>query len=359
MLFIWFLVGLYSPVKAQIKTTDIKVTIALTDGKQLSGFIKDETLSKMTVGVKFKPSEAGVSTTYTISDFKNIQFENGESYEVLQAFLFRDTIKTKVLGALILKGKASVYEVNHNEDEVYIIDKDGKTYSLQNDQLNSSEGEITKYFFKNILLSVVEDGGITEDDVQRISFNQEDILTIVKKYNSSKNVVSEVFSHKTPTSTFIIAGSSGNFLDKNDIEGLVTVFYRLYYPRISKSTSINIGLQYSYRQRTAYNDFSEKYRPSYSAISIPFLIQQNILNKKIRPFLRGGLSLAYIKADNQDSSVLQVDEGLQQNYGMTILYGVGLEVDLFKGLMFKTDFYKDAPLDHLITAGLAYRWAVK
>ncbi len=348
-------IGFNTQLKAQINLSDIKGTIVLNNGDQLTGFVKGKTLSKMNLGVMFKlPTEKNF-ITYSINDFEKLQLENGENYQVLEVSILEDSAKRKVLGALLLKGEISVYAASYNEKGIYILVKNGKTYWLQDDELISNKMTVTKHFFKNTLFLILQDGGINENELIRIEFNEEDILNMVKRYNKAKNSPSESFKYKTPYQSFMITSINGNFFNRDDYEGMANIFYRFYSPRISKSTSLNIGIQYSYRRQTRlrYNGSgNQEYHPTISSISIPFLIQQNVLNKKIRPFLRGGLTLVYSNIDT-NSPRDKISKGFQKSYGIGVLYGVGLEIDLLKLLMLKGDFYRDA-VDHLMTVGIAY-----
>lgn len=350
------LVGTTFKIIAQIKIQDTKATISLNNGELLSGFIKDEILSKMNMGVKFRTTTNKEFTTYTIQEFKSIQLNNGENYKVINASKPRDTIKRNLLGTLILKGKLSLYEAIYNESTVYIAVKDNDTFWLQDDELDNDEKKIKRYYFKQILFNAVQDGEITENEVNHINFTDDDILEVITKYNSNKNSKSEKIVYKIPNEKFVVAGISANFFDKDKKESLVNIFYRIYNPRISKSTSINIGIQYSYFQETILVNHVklgiQQFKPTYSTLSLPFLVQQNILNKSVRPYFKGGLALTYSKITNHP---FPQETGFQKTYGMGVLFGVGLEVDIYKGLMLKSDFFKDQ-ITHLVTAGLAYNW---
>lgn len=359
-LFFILLFFISSALKAQIRAEGTNARITLNSGEELSGIIKDETLTKMNSGLKFKSSTAKEFVTYAIRDFRKLQFESGETYEVLEASLLEDTTKRQLLGALILKGYVSVYETFYNDEEVYIAVKNGKTYWLQNDELIGFEKTVKRHSFKNVLFSIIQDGGISGDEVEVTSFSEKNILALITKYNTLKNSNSELFKHKTPNQTFIITSLNSTFLNQDDIGRVADIAYRLYSPRTSTSMCVNIGIQYVYRQKIKYRFVDQtklKYQPTYSAFSIPIILQKNILSRRVRPYLKGGIALTYLTID-KDLPFNGMDREAQKSFGFSMLYGAGLEVDLYKGFMVKSGIQND-PLQYLFTAGIAYNWRLK
>ena len=122
---------------------------------------------------------------------------------------------------------------------------------------------------------------------------------------------------------------------------------RKYYPKISNSTSLNFGVSYF-----NYKIEEQNATNTASLLSIPLQIQQNLFNKNIRPYIFAGLSLNYLIAnDNNGNSILE--KGFQKTYGINLLYGVGIEIDIFKGFYLKSE-YRNEAYSHPILFGIGY-----
>ena len=131
--------------------------------------------------------------------------------------------------------------------------------------------------------------------------------------------------------------------------------YRSYFPKISRSTSLNGGLNYFNYHYLDVNKYGYQKNFINTLISLPLQIQQNLLNKNIRPYVFAGLNLSYVKLVD-DKGVTQLDKGLQRNIGVGMLYGAGIEADIFKGIMLKSE-YRYENLPHLIMVGIGYNFS--
>jgi len=177
-------------------------------------------------------------------------------------------------------------------------------------------------------------------------FDEDNFADIVVTYNNLKGNTSKDLREEEESTRFILA-NIGFGLSNNDRQYYGQVMYRKYIPKISLSTSVNIGVSYyRYRFTEQNRDFNQ------SLLSIPFQIQQNILNKKIRPYFFAGLSLTYLKlTDRNDNSL--INQGFQESYGMNLLYGAGIEIDVSAGVYLKSE-YRNEAYSHPIVFGIGY-----
>lgn len=221
---------------------------------------------------------------------------------------------------------------------------------MQNDELISGETEIRKYNFRGVL-NIATDG--FSNTLKNIEFKENNFIKVVSDYNTSKGSESKIVSYKEKRLNYVIVNVGGGF-KKNENEFFFQGMYRIYYPKISRNTSLNIGLNYfNYQYLESYRNNSYKYTASLT--SIPFQIQQNFLDKNFRPYIFGGLDFSYLKVvDNNNNSILY--SGLQSNTGIGLLYGAGIELDIYKGLMAKCEIREEVYI-HLLLFGLGYNFS--
>ena len=123
--------------------------------------------------------------------------------------------------------------------------------------------------------------------------------------------------------------------------------HRKYYPKISKNTSLNIGLNYFHYQ---FKERNKKF--TQSLFSIPLLIQHNFFNKNIRPYIFAGISLNYIQIKNSSENSL-LEKRFQKTYGINFPYGAGFEIDIYEGIYLKSE-YRDEAYSHPILFRIGY-----
>lgn len=362
--FLFLLSILYkNSLHAQLRDSYIKGSIELQTGQALNGYIKDDELAKMNYKISYKEDEFDKSVTiYDTSQIKSFRLEDGEVYELLR---FRGQYMTSdiaVLGKLISRGKASLYKIIYNSDVLYLIKNDEKVYVLQNDKMDKSQmsTELTKYYFKSRLKEAVSDPAISLDEVEKISFSEKKFIELIKVYNEISKSENQVITVKKKPVHFIIASMGGMYMNNNRKEIYFQGIFRTYFPKISRGLSFNTGINYfNYKNliKRGQWPFNEIIDKTYSLATIPFQLQQNFLNKKIRPYAFVGANISYLKVTDQSGSS-QIDKGLQNSFGVALLYGGGIEADIYKGIMLKTE-YRDENFAHLLLVGIGYNFSRK
>lgn len=346
---------------AQLKESYEKGSIIQINDEKINGFIKTEDLEVLSSEVCFKIEENDTKCTpYSPTKLKSFSTETGKFFDALTIKVNRNKKEINVFANLILKGKASLYKCIYNTKEIYIIVNNNMNYVLQNDELISGETEIRRYNYLGIL-NVATEGMTTS--TKNIEFGEKNFINIVTQYNTSKGFESNKVSYNEKKVSFIIVNVGGGF-KKNESEFFIQGMYRTYFPKISRSTSLNIGLNYfNYNylaDKISYAEYftqiiksTNKYNET--LISIPVQIQQNFLNKSFRPYIFMGMNVSYLKIVDQNNNS-QIENGLQSNFGVGILYGVGIEQDVYKGLMVKCEYRKEV-FTHLILLGIGYNFS--
>lgn len=340
---------------AQLKESYEKGSIIQTNDEKINGFIKTEDLDVLSSEVCFKIEENDTKCIiYSATKLKSFSTETGKFFESLTIKVNRNKKEINVFANLILKGKASLYKCIYNTKEIYIIVNNNMNYVLQNDELISGETEIRRYNYLGIL-NVATDGMTTT--TKNIEFSEKNFINILTQFNTSKGFESNNVTYNEKKISFIIVNVGGGF-KKNESEFFIQGMYRTYFPKISRSTSLNIGINYFNYNYLVENTFNlEKSTNKYNETltSIPIQIQQNFLNKSFRPYIFMGMDVSYLKIVDQNNNS-QIENGLQSNFGVGILYGAGIEYDIYKGLMVKCEYRKEV-FTHLILFGIGYNFS--
>lgn len=341
---LFFLLSLIS--NAQLKEKFEKGWIVKNNNNKIEGYIKTDDLSKMSSTICFKPNlEEKNCTSYGTTQLKSFQTFNENTFDLLNLKINKNKDEVDIFANLIVEGgELSLYKSIYNSDILYVIIKNSKNYVLQNDKLISGEMKIRKYNYEGILNFVTEN--LIVKNNLNTKFDENNFVKIITEYNKSKGTQSKDLRTENNSINYIIA-NIGLGYNNNNSQYYGQIMYRKYLPKISRSTSLNVGINYFNYQFTEQNeDFTQ------SLLSIPLQIQQNIFNKKIRPYLFAGISLNYLQLeDKNNNSVLS--NGLQTTYGINLLYGVGIEIDIFKGIYLKSE-YREEAYTHPIVFGIGY-----
>ncbi|MGM8360841.1 outer membrane beta-barrel protein [Flavobacterium sp. ARAG 55.4] len=335
----------------QITESYSKGVIILKNDQKKEGFIKNESLDKYCNEVKFKALATDTDfEIYSPSIIKSFTTEKGLVFESLIFKVNKNTPEINILAQLLLKGRASLYQTYYESQPIYIITNDDVPYVLKNDELKRNDTEITKFHYRGILNIATENYTANRTI---INFKKKEFINAVSGYN--KSVGSEIVSFETkekPITYFISFGGIG----KGEYDNVVFFqgIYRIFFPNMY-NTSLNIGLNYyneKYDYKTYYSLPTEKITSE--LYSIPFTIQQNIFSKNVRPYLFGGFGLTKIKEVNQDNKSI-IESGFQKNIGFSLVYGVGIEWDIYKGITSKVEYRNE--LVPFFLAGIGYNFS--
>ncbi|MFP5040424.1 hypothetical protein [Parasediminibacterium sp. JCM 36343] len=354
-----FFISQCPPVKAQLHEVYVKGKITLQNHQQKEGYIQRDNLESMNYCIYFKETENQKKPVkYDTLSLSGYTLESGEVFDRLRFELSQNADSISVLGSLMLKGKASLYEAFYKSTQFFIVYNAGSTYALQDDKLETGATEITPHYFKDYLKMALEDRFSVE--ISKMSFDEESIVSIVSQYNKSQSSYNNPIIAKQSKISFLILDIGIASWQAGEKEIFAQAIYRMYVPKYSKSTSINTGISYfknNYSNRYPGIFYSYLVNYSRSLISIPFQVQQNILNKNIRPYFFSGLNFSYINETN-DHDLAIYEKGFQKTYGIALLYGAGIEADIYKGLRAKIE-YRYENYIHPVSIGVGYDFSKK
>ncbi len=350
-------------LKAQFHKEFIKATILLQNNEKNEGFIRNDDLKAINYAVYFKSSlEEEILTKYDTSSVSRIIVDSAESYQLLSYKPHYSKGTIRVIAWLVVKGNASLYKAYYKESVVFILNKDGINYPLQEDELLGDNAKTTRYFYKEYLKKAVFDYDELIDMVNNSSYSQESIIRVVNAYNklvSPDSKTPSVENYKEKTKKYVFVDVGGMIKNSSKSEFCIQGVYRLYFPMQSKTSSLNFGLSIYQLYHTESSNYSNYFPINVRSanfkrtlISLPITVQQNILNKKNRPFVAFGASLSYLNEVNdvfEDHS----NNGLQKNFGVSFNFALGVETDLQKNIRAKVE-YRDEAYSHLLMLGLGY-----
>jgi len=228
--------------KAQLSDSFEKGTIITCEGVKIDGYIKTNDLSHLSSEICFKLAEKDVKyIKYNTTQIQSFQTATGKIFDLLAMQINEDSMGIKVFANLILKGETSLYKTIFKSKIFYIVVREDKNYVLQDDELIFGETEIRKYNYQGVLNFATE--GFLTKKYSKIAFKEKDFTKIISEYNTSKGYKSkeETYDEKNIHYTIVNIGGGGK---KDESEFFLQAMYRLYYPKISRSTSLNFGLNY-------------------------------------------------------------------------------------------------------------------
>jgi hypothetical protein len=354
-------------VFSQIAEGYSQATLTFVDGKIEEGFIKDIELMKIDKNIRFKKnlSDKNYQSIKPDSLIKSITLSNGERYETLEVKHPLTQEVVKVFSALVAKGELSLYEAIHEEEEIFVLVKKKETYWLQNDRLISGEDKIRRYRFRNIFYNAISDAQISESVIADLEYNRKAVLEVIQMYNIEKGATtSMVLKPKKPILFLITGGSLGKKVNdgRNFTSGSSL---RIFFPRLSKSFSLNTGLRYQYFvfDMDFYNRV-DNYLGN-NLFELPIEIQHNFLKGKFRPFAFVGTNLSFLKLDlsqiseNTRPSRSQIKKdpfaylGYTEGFSINSTYGLGVEYSPISNLIVR-GAYAENRYTSSLTLGLYY-----
>lgn len=336
----------------QLRETLFKGTLVLTNGQIKEGFIKNQSIGEFAKEVKFKTAETDKNfESFTPQNLKSFTTQNGHSYEKLIIKINNNTDEIAVIAQKILKGKASLYLTYYDATTIYVVEKNGVFYVLQNDVLGTSDMQITKYNFRG-LLNIATEGFAGRQG--ELSFDDKTFINIITAYNKTIDSESTILVSKEKTAKFFtVYGGIANGTFEADRNLFFQSNFRVYFPSISRTTSINLGINYisgQFNNTIVYTNSTVIDTYSRQLISLPFTIQQNFATKSWRPYVFGGFGIVNIKiTDGKNDSI--IDKGFQKDSGISMVYGAGMELDIYKGITTKVEYRYELNSFYLIGIG--------
>lgn len=346
-------------LNAQLKRTFSKGVVTLQDGQVLQGFIRNDEMAKMNYSIVFKATEdAAATTVYDTARVKSFKLDDGDIFELLKFREADTTEAVSVLAKLITHGKASLYKIIYHSEQVYLVTVDANLYVLQDDKKDAgmTATDVTYHHFKEILFGALAGADISSDYAERMSFSERDIRDMISRYNISMGAENTIVASREKVTHYILTSAGGMIKSSAENEIYVQAVYRMYFAKISRSTSLNIGIDFF---KDKYTDlrllyYGTTFTVNYTStlVTVPVYVQQNILNKNIRPYVFAGMNASYWKIVD-GAGVSHPEKAFQHAVGIALLYGGGIEVNVYRGLLIKGE-YRQENYEHLVLAGIGY-----
>lgn len=326
-------------LSAQLHDQYLKGSIQFADGRKETVLLLNEETEKLNYSVSVKDSSHKKSKkTYSAYEILAFEFENGKKFRQITFAPHSAKDSITVLGRLIVTGKINLFQVYQNNSELLVAVKDGEIFPMQKDEFTMLDTEIKKHHFNSYLLSALRDApDPIREKATKIDFDEKAISRLILDYNKLYDSPSEIVKKEAENKRFWIAGASFKKTKEYPYGIFGFINYRLYITDFSRSTSFNIGLHYyNYQFKTTYSPISI-ITSTRSIASLPVFVQQNLLNKRVRPYLFAGFNISYIntKADRRG---YEDPKGFQRNYGFNVLGGAGIELNVIPNLMLKADY---------------------
>ena len=354
------LLAIHYSASAQLPVTYTPTTLRLNTGETLGGFIRSEETSKLNYRVPFKKALTDKDVTYyTPQEVVAVHSADAGIYEQIAFRPDGDTVMVTALGRLLTAGKARLYEVSYKKDIMYVVANNSNTYPLQKDHLSLNNTDDEVYNYLNYLGASVADGPPATVPIAAVSFSSSSFISYISAYNKLHGGATEMpaTSIKNRPTYFLIAGMSGMVKNSYENELFANVTWRTYYPRISRTTALNIGASFfRYRHIESYNINT---RQTFTTLlyTLPVTVQQFFTAGHFRPYVFAGFNLSVIHtADDFGNSY--DEHGFDKNFGFGIVAGGGIEWNIYQGLMLKGE-WRYENYRHLIMPGLAYDIPVK
>lgn len=348
----------YNIAISQIKKDFKPVLFTFNNGKIIKGYTSIPKVGDKTKSFEFKENLNNTNIeTFKVSEIKSFIIDSVQNYEVLKVQI--DKKNSSVLCKLMIKGKASLYQTAINNIFSYVVKNNNKVTLLREDELKHNDIKITKYHFYG-KLNYILDGFLDTKNLKTNfskSFFQKTIISYNQK-NGSESIINKVVENKK---AFIILSAMVNLWEKNRSEFSTQLIYRKYITDISNKTSLNIGLNY-YRYNITEEvknryDISASEKSWSNLYNIPLYLQYDFIKtNNLRSNIFLGVQASYINVGGY-AEFYQKDE-LQKTYGVSFLYGLGLEYDINNYLMLNASL-KQSLYTHLPMIGISYYFEKK
>lgn len=340
--------------KAQLHDQYLKVTILFSDGRSTSAMVLNEESKKLNYSVSIQDSSNKKSKqTYSASAIKELDFDNGKIFRQITFAPHGTNDTITVLGRLLVTGKINLFQVYRQGKLLLVAVKADEIFPMQKDEFSPLDPEIKKHYYNSFLLNALKDA---PDPIRvkaaRAEFDEKYISRLILEYNKLYDLPAEIVKRKAEKKSFWLAGAEFKKTKVYPYGVFGFVNYRLYITDLSSSTSFNVGLHYyNYQFKTTYSP-ALLVTSTRSIASLPVFVQQNLLNKKVRPYLFAGFNFSYIHT-KADKPGYEDQKGFQRNYGGNIIGGAGIEANVLPNLMIKADYRYENVL-HGFMGGLAF-----
>ncbi len=327
----------------------------------IKGFIEESIESDYSKQVNFKSDSASSVQIFLPGDiqyfgvgsaiYKSISFLNTDP-EILK----RDSCFAKKL----VTGKYDLFVFSRRDRQFYLIKNDTSIYFLYNSLLSNNGELITQGNYINTLNLISIPCEKLASRYDRVGFGEKEMSEFVLALNkciSPETAVSYYQKPKSVMQIFIFAGGLPlGTQSQLTMEGLM----RFSLPAVNKNTFLNVGFHYS--STHSVQSFGDPYYGSYSRnsihtiYSVPLTVQYDFINGIIRPYIYGGVGIAYLHqtVSGEPDFIGSLDKP-SQNFGISFVVGIGIEAKIINRLFVRVDYRYELVLQ-FPAIGIAYQF---
>lgn len=320
--------------------------IVKTNGDTVKGNLQEEVRPNLLYNVKFKADINAAEQNFTPADIRAFSYESGNLYKSISFInTLGDSAVTQTCFALVLvEGQNNLYSIVSDKKKYFIITTGESSFFLydadyDNNGFVKSEGNYASRIAQ--FSSLCKSRNLHPELVR---YDEKEMANFVFDLNNcaSPNSVSLNHYKKPKTNTQIVIFAGGISFG-NQSQVTAEALFRLSSPQISKGGVLNIGLHFSRTVRidkTKYGYLTYKRLGTYTDLSVPLYLQYNFLPGPIRPYVIAGFGLGDFRQEftNDNLPYFASYAPANSQFGVAIIGGIGIEVNIIKQLMAKVDW---------------------
>src|SRR5688572_22302063 len=322
----------------------------------IRGYLKNDFEEKLSKEIIFKTAN-GTEEIFGPGNIQSFGFNNAGVFRIVNYTDPMDNYNKKThFAKLLFEGTNILFSFIRNETLFFVIKvQEDTTFLLYNDVTSASGQVLDKGNYRGQLFYFGRQCENVRSRAEQTQFNESAVLSYFVALEKCIGGATTIYYTKTESEMHFYLFTGGISLgDRYEITGQRIV--RFILPSQSRKTSLNTGFVYLRNlSNDSYQDFfgSEvKFNHLTEIFEVPLTIQYNFLEKTLQPYVYGGIGIAYQRETPVPGT--SSFEGLQGNFGFTLIGGVGMEVQFSKKVYAKVDWRYDL-LAHYPVIGIVYK----
>lgn len=323
----------------------------------LRGYLKEIPEKKVEDKILFTPNKETAPTIFSTKEVQSFGYEGGNVYNKVKYIYPEDLTTNERFAKKLVEGNYRLYMFWKQDKSYFIVNTyEDSTYLLYDDNMSYSGIISEKGNYKEKLLYLSVPCESLKAKVEYLNYNQTSMAGYVDRLNkcilpSEQNTI----VYKKDRSYLNIFVYAGAMPLGSRYEFTGRIIGRFTIPSIDKNMSVNVGLNYMMNKKSTpvqVSNTAEYKNIEYKNIySVPFTIQYNFIQSKIRPYIDAGLSLDYLdKATKRDYSQKKTYD---KQFGVGFIIAAGIEGYITNRLMIKADWRYELFM-HYPAVGIAY-----
>ena len=324
----------------------------------LHGFLEISMEANMAKQAKFKQTLGAAAQTFSLQEAESFSVDQ----ELYRKIIFNNLANDQAtldscFARQLVGGVYALYTYWAGERRFYLATKDSATFFLFNSTYTGTGDLVQQGNYSSRLLLFQQACAKLGSRYESVGYGQKEMADYFQALNNCiKPGTSVSFYHKSKTKMEILAFVGG--LPVGDQSQFTAeALLRFSSPRLSKNTFLNVGLHYAHvvTRASQLNSANLTYwiTTKHDIYSLPITIQYNFATSWIRPYLYAGFSISDLH--ETDNGVQSSTSGFQENFGFTLVAGIGIEVRIVRRLFLRAD-YRYESLLQFPAIGIAYQF---